>query len=187
MGKSNKPSWDKAPKWANWLACDGNGGCFWYWFEEEPMKSGSVDYTWTNHITTKFDNSGHCAPEDWAEANWDTSVEAKPGLPHSASTAEADKYKKVGPSRHKRVTLFIDYDGEIDDDEKLSYIVAGILKSRLNDDAMQIDHSTVDRIRIAVNVNKTNEINYDPDECEFFIDGEEPTHDDDDDDDDAGF
>lgn len=188
MGKSNKPSWDKAPSWANWLACDGALGNFWYWYEEEPMKSGNTANTWTNHDLTKYDNSGYSAQEDWAEQNWNTSVEAKPGLPHSASTAEADKYKKTGPSRHKRVTLFMDFDHDFDDDAALSYKVALALKAQLNDDALLIDGATVDKIRIAVNVSKTNEINYDPDECEFFIDGEEPIHDDDDDEDeDAGF
>lgn len=26
----NKPSWDTAPEWANYLAMDGNGEWFWY-------------------------------------------------------------------------------------------------------------------------------------------------------------
>lgn len=29
-----KPSWDDAPKWANWLAMDGDG--MWFWFECKP-------------------------------------------------------------------------------------------------------------------------------------------------------
>ena len=30
----NKPSWDDAPEWANWLAMDENYE--WWWFELEP-------------------------------------------------------------------------------------------------------------------------------------------------------
>lgn len=30
----NKPNWEDAPKWANWLAMDANGT--WWWYEAEP-------------------------------------------------------------------------------------------------------------------------------------------------------
>lgn len=33
----NKPSWDDAPEWANWLAMDENGE--WWWFEYKPHKT----------------------------------------------------------------------------------------------------------------------------------------------------
>jgi hypothetical protein len=29
-----KPSWEHAPEWAQWLAMDNNGE--WYWYEDEP-------------------------------------------------------------------------------------------------------------------------------------------------------
>lgn len=32
-----KPSWDDAPKWANWLAQDKDGS--WWWYEEQPEPS----------------------------------------------------------------------------------------------------------------------------------------------------
>ena len=31
----NRPSWDTAPQWANWLAQDSCGR--WYWYSIEPM------------------------------------------------------------------------------------------------------------------------------------------------------
>jgi hypothetical protein len=33
-----KPSWDDAPKWAQYLAMDDDGD--WYWFENEPKFKG---------------------------------------------------------------------------------------------------------------------------------------------------
>lgn len=38
----NKPSWDDAPSWANWMAMDEDGE--WLWYEREPvMKVGYWD------------------------------------------------------------------------------------------------------------------------------------------------
>ena len=33
----NKPSWDEAPEWANWIAQDRDGE--WWWFEYQPEES----------------------------------------------------------------------------------------------------------------------------------------------------
>ena len=33
---NNKPSWDDAPEWANYLAMDCRGA--WYWFEKKPIR-----------------------------------------------------------------------------------------------------------------------------------------------------
>ena len=33
----SKPSWDDAPKWANWLTMDSSGE--WSWFAEPPILS----------------------------------------------------------------------------------------------------------------------------------------------------
>ena len=35
MRNDNKPSWDDAPEWANWLAMDETGE--WVFFENKPM------------------------------------------------------------------------------------------------------------------------------------------------------
>lgn len=37
---TNKPTWDNAPKWANFLAMDYDGE--WYWHLEEPIYSDDV-------------------------------------------------------------------------------------------------------------------------------------------------
>ena len=31
---NDKPSWEDAPEWAQWLAMDDDGE--WYWYEEQP-------------------------------------------------------------------------------------------------------------------------------------------------------
>lgn len=37
-----KPEWKDAAAWASWLAMDSNGD--WYWYENEPYRSGNVWY-----------------------------------------------------------------------------------------------------------------------------------------------
>ena len=44
-----KPDWKDAPKWANWLAMDGNGG--WYWHERRPQNTESWCWIPTGRIT----------------------------------------------------------------------------------------------------------------------------------------
>lgn len=34
----NKPTWENAPAWANWLAMDRDG--YWFWYENEPYPKG---------------------------------------------------------------------------------------------------------------------------------------------------
>ena len=36
--KLNKPKWDDAPRWAEYLAMDSNGD--WWWYEDEPVRNG---------------------------------------------------------------------------------------------------------------------------------------------------
>lgn len=36
----NKPSWENAPEWANFVAMDLHGN--WNWFEEKPFISGAI-------------------------------------------------------------------------------------------------------------------------------------------------
>lgn len=42
---SNKPSWDNAPEWANYLAKDFNG--IWYWFQHKP-EYDAAEGTWNS-------------------------------------------------------------------------------------------------------------------------------------------
>jgi hypothetical protein len=36
----SKPDWKDAPKWANWLAMDGDGQ--WWWYEDEPKLEDDI-------------------------------------------------------------------------------------------------------------------------------------------------
>lgn len=55
----NKPSWDDAPEWANWMAMDANGE--WCWYENKPIvDSGTVSWE---------PRSGN---ERWSTARYDT-------------------------------------------------------------------------------------------------------------------
>lgn len=36
----NKPTWNRAPEWANYLAQDENGN--WYWYEDRPLHGETV-------------------------------------------------------------------------------------------------------------------------------------------------
>lgn len=48
----NKPTWDKAPEWANWLACNADGE--WFWYEEKPVINTDFEC-----FTTYYDGSSH--------------------------------------------------------------------------------------------------------------------------------
>lgn len=176
----NTPSWDEYKEEVSWtaeyVACDKDGS--WWFYEKKPYESGSG---WNNVVGTKFRLCKIHASPEWAKENWKYSLTS---LSDNSAKTAVNKYLVDGPSRHKRVTLFIDYDNEVENDGSLSYTIASLLKTRLNDDALISDGATVDRIRIAVGKNKLNEINYCSDEAEFYIDGEEPEPSDDDDDDD---
>lgn len=36
----NKPNWEDAPLWANWLALDSNGA--WWWYQDKPQFSAGL-------------------------------------------------------------------------------------------------------------------------------------------------
>lgn len=55
----SKPSWAKAPKWAEWLAQDASGA--WVWYAEKP-KIMPGDLFWTSHHDAK---TAQKAPSDW--------------------------------------------------------------------------------------------------------------------------
>lgn len=66
-----KPSWDDAPKWANWLAQDESGQ--WWWYEYEP---DCVDGVWCA--------AGFIASARMGDANpfWEETLECR----HSSSS-----------------------------------------------------------------------------------------------------
>ncbi len=65
----NKPSWDQAPEWANYLAMDKDGE--WYWFEDEPIKS----------ITTWIDRSGKIEYHNETPIyDWEETLEKRPKI-----------------------------------------------------------------------------------------------------------
>jgi len=43
MLNNNKPKWQDAPKWANYLAMDSD--FHWFWHEKKPML-GNINRTW---------------------------------------------------------------------------------------------------------------------------------------------
>ena len=172
---SNKPSWDEAPEWANWLACDNNAhNGEWYWYAEEPMKSEVNPGSWTNHITTKFAHSNKYASPKWADANWDTSVEQRP----EAGDEPTESNPYLTDERKRRITLFIDFDDPIFNDEQLAQNIAEMLCNRLGTSMEYPGNKftpgggSVDRIRIAIGKELRNKIAYDPDDG-FYIESKE--------------
>lgn len=68
---SNKPSWEDAPEWAQWLAQD-KSGC-WFWHESKPM--AAKDRQWDSAETFGGFNKGIPNP------NWRDTLEQRPQLP----------------------------------------------------------------------------------------------------------
>lgn len=60
-----KPSWNDAPKWAQYLAMDGD--CEWYWYASKPSIA-SIDYVWY---------CDDCQYER-ADSDWKESLESRP-------------------------------------------------------------------------------------------------------------
>ena len=63
----NKPSWDDAPEWANYLAMDSDGE--WYWFEKEPLIH---DCVWMPS------GGGEILYSGIDGSSWDRSLEPRP-------------------------------------------------------------------------------------------------------------
>lgn len=62
----NKPSWDNAPEWANYLAMDEDGG--WWWYKETPKAiNGGV-----------WDCLGLSEKESECVDGWEETLEARP-------------------------------------------------------------------------------------------------------------
>lgn len=66
---STKPSWQDAPKWANWLAMDSNGG--WFWYASKPK---------VEHIPNPlaFLDSGDGEAMAVVSENWQQTLEQRP-------------------------------------------------------------------------------------------------------------
>lgn len=61
----NKPSWDDAPEWANYLAENGNS--FWYWHQNKPEKN-TYDKEWLNSGRSQIA----------CDKNWENTLEKRP-------------------------------------------------------------------------------------------------------------
>jgi hypothetical protein len=59
-----KPTWDKAPERANWLAQDSDGK--WWWHENEP-KYGNTMWIQTGEVWPA-----------WIPTKWNNTLEARP-------------------------------------------------------------------------------------------------------------
>ena len=175
-----KPNWNDAPEWAMWLACDGAGkhATYWWWFESKPDKMSEASGVWVN-TGGQAKSSGFCASNSWSLEYWGDSLEHRPDCETKPDEPEA--------SSKKRVTLFIQFDTPVSNDAELAHLIAQAIALKLNESALTACGSAADSVKVAVGVTKYEEIHYDSDGCEFFIEGEEPNHDDDDDDDDKEF
>lgn len=65
----NKPSWDDAPEWANWLAMDSDGA--WYWYEKKPYIDESI---WDMQLRSRVIKA-----EPLIYDEWENSLEARNG------------------------------------------------------------------------------------------------------------
>lgn len=77
--KPNKPSWDDAPEWAEWLAMDEDGQ--WNWFEAKPtnndlQKTGL--YIWDTPDKNKWEKATEPTKSD---EEWINTLEYKPDTP----------------------------------------------------------------------------------------------------------
>jgi hypothetical protein len=67
---SEKPSWNLAPEWANYLAQDRDGG--WIWYEHEP-KAGDTQW----HLSV-FKSRWKYQKEHTVIENWEDTLEQRP-------------------------------------------------------------------------------------------------------------
>jgi len=67
----NKPNWEDAPEWANWLAMDHNGS--WYWHDEQP---------WLDTANEDWISGGSCRSWEpyWSKNSYPTYYSARDTL-----------------------------------------------------------------------------------------------------------
>jgi len=71
---TGKPSWEIAPKWANWLAQDSNGS--WFWYEHKPH----TGIGWIDNAGVYGPDTGKWkrASDDKPNENWKETLEKRP-------------------------------------------------------------------------------------------------------------
>lgn len=78
----NKPSWDDAPEWANWLAQDWDG--YWVWFKPKPTPVVNLGY-WSRSLALKWSN----AQRGTVIGGWLDTLERRPdSIAHSEHQSE---------------------------------------------------------------------------------------------------
>ena len=66
-----KPDWKDAPKWAQWLAMDKNGG--WFWYRVKP--DCDLTHCWSTGLKVDYDEAKYCDPKG---VDWTTTLERRP-------------------------------------------------------------------------------------------------------------
>lgn len=89
----NKPGWEDAPEWAQWLAMDQDGE--WYWFEHRPH---SENYTWQS-------NSGRLVQDGYLpscrDLDWRETLEQRPESDIMRSVSETRAaLERAGATKH---------------------------------------------------------------------------------------
>lgn len=71
----NKPDWEDAPEWAQWLACDEYGP--WGWYAKKPRIFG--DYCWDIHDSNDPDDKWSSVDAEWVKNDdWMETLEQRP-------------------------------------------------------------------------------------------------------------
>lgn len=71
---TNKPSWSKAPKWANWLAMDGNQVWWWYHLKPRENQDGRL---WDNQNYSMYEPVGSMIGKEY-DPEWSFTLEHRP-------------------------------------------------------------------------------------------------------------
>lgn len=114
---TNKPDWNDAPQWAQWLAQDENGR--WYWFEDEP-ELRAVSF-WPR---TDFTGFRPASPIGDIDGDWRGTLEQRPQS--SASDRQAARRARLAHGGlFKRRDFYVH-----PDDEKQLRELEDLLRSR---------------------------------------------------------
>lgn len=86
--QQQKPSWDDAPEWANWLAQNEDGT--WFWFEEKPVIP-------TDGFFTNGRNNLRSEPV-FSNTNWQQTLEQRPKPTRQVEVGQVWKSVKLNVS-----------------------------------------------------------------------------------------
>lgn len=100
---TGRPTWDRAPTWAQWLAQDGNGS--WYWYAERPSYD-EQNRRWAFSEKELFKYAGHNAPP--ADA-WDTREQR----PASKTDAQERNERQVAVNELQEVAHILNTGGDV--------------------------------------------------------------------------